>query len=472
MSAGFGVKNASTGGFAFRVDPDGNVKAGDESSDHFEVTGTLHLNENVFFLANGRVGINTGSPAYKLSVAGNVGINEYIYHNGDADTFIRFQDDSINFQAGGKDYITITEASSDEIVFNESSTDIDFRVESNQSTHMLFVDGGNNRVGVGVGTPLTLMHLSASATTECALTLQGQSDVGIRLAADRGNSTEGNNPYIDFYQDGQAPTNRNNRLATIAMEGDAGTSFTNSLANALYIDTFCPASPNSNLRRFQIATDCSSSADGANHSARLTIEGGHGYVGIHKNNPAVELDVNGTINASTLQIGGTAVTSTAAEINLLDASVASEASDGAWAVVERVAKVTVDSNDYARTAGPTSLGVVIPDNAILTKYVFDCTQTFAAGDDGTEAMAVVDLGLYNASGKVFDFASQANIERTGASSAPYQAAVSQVFPLAAASTKLTEALTAKIHVFDDGSGMLNSLDAGALDIYIYYIIGA
>ena len=87
-------------------------------------------------------------------------------------------------------------------------------------------------------------------------------------------------------------------------------------------------------------------------------------------------------------------------------------------------------------------------------------------------MAVVDLGLYNASGKVFDFASQANIERTGASSAPYQAAVSQLFPLAAASTKLTEALTAKIHVFDDGSGMLNSLDAGALDIYVYYIVGA
>ena len=140
--------------------------------------------------------------------------------------------------------------------------------------------------------------------------------------------------------------------------------------------------------------------------------------------------------------------------------------------MERVAKITVDSNDYARSAGPVSLGVTIPDNAILTKYVFDCTQTFAAGDDGSEAMAVVDLGLYNASGKVFDFASQANIERTGATSAPYVAAVSEVSPLAAASTKLTEALTAKIHVFDDGSGMLNSLDAGALDIYVYYIIGA
>jgi hypothetical protein len=35
------------------------------------------------------------------------------------------------------------------VVFNESSIDSDFRVESNTSTHMLFVDGGNNRVGIG-----------------------------------------------------------------------------------------------------------------------------------------------------------------------------------------------------------------------------------------------------------------------------------------------------------------------------------
>ena len=32
--------------------------------------------------------------------------------------------------------------------FNEDSGDKDFRVESNGNTHMLFVDGGNNRVGV------------------------------------------------------------------------------------------------------------------------------------------------------------------------------------------------------------------------------------------------------------------------------------------------------------------------------------
>jgi hypothetical protein len=37
------------------------------------------------------------------------------------------------------------------VIINEDSIDMDFRVESNGNTHMLFVNGGDNRVGVGVG---------------------------------------------------------------------------------------------------------------------------------------------------------------------------------------------------------------------------------------------------------------------------------------------------------------------------------
>ena len=333
-----GVGAISGSGFAFKLEGDGDAKIGNTTNDLLQVTGAMHLNDNVFFLANGRLGIGTDAPDYKLDVAGNIGVNEHLYHNGDGDTRVSFPSaNQINLVAGGK---SVFKFASNTITLNNGNNDIDTKIMADNGQEVVFVNAGNNRVGIG--------------TTS----------------------------------------------------------------------------------------------------------------------PGVDLDVDGTVNATTYQIGGTAINSTAAELNLLDASVTSEASDGAWAIVERIAKATVDSNDYARSAGPVSLGVTIPDNAILTKYVFDCTQTFAAGDDGSEVMAVVDLGLYNASGKVFDFAAQANIERTGASSAPYVAGTSQVFPLASANSKLTEALTAKIHVFDDGSGMLNSLDAGALDIYIYYIIGA
>ena len=40
-----------------------------------------------------------------------------------------------------------------ELVVNESSIDLDFRVESNNNSHMLFVDGGNDSVGIGNSNP-------------------------------------------------------------------------------------------------------------------------------------------------------------------------------------------------------------------------------------------------------------------------------------------------------------------------------
>ena len=53
-------------------------------------------------------------------------------------------------------------------VFNENSADVDFRVESNDHDHMLFVDGGNNAVGIKTNTPATNGQFSvrgAIATT-------------------------------------------------------------------------------------------------------------------------------------------------------------------------------------------------------------------------------------------------------------------------------------------------------------------
>ena len=43
--------------------------------------------------------------------------------------------------------------SKNEAVFNDQSADTDFRVESDSSTHMLFVDAANNRVGIGKSSP-------------------------------------------------------------------------------------------------------------------------------------------------------------------------------------------------------------------------------------------------------------------------------------------------------------------------------
>jgi len=47
----------------------------------------------------------------------------------------------------------VTPVAGGHAVFNEGSIDADFRVESNGNANMLFVDGGNNRVGIGTNIP-------------------------------------------------------------------------------------------------------------------------------------------------------------------------------------------------------------------------------------------------------------------------------------------------------------------------------
>jgi len=62
-----------------------------------------------------------------------------------------------------------------EIVFNEDSLDYDFRVESNNRPDIFFVDGGNDKVGVGTDSPQERLHVFDSSTT-CNLRVSGENN--------------------------------------------------------------------------------------------------------------------------------------------------------------------------------------------------------------------------------------------------------------------------------------------------------
>jgi hypothetical protein len=66
--------------------------------------------------------------------------------------------DKLNFATGGAERLEI---GSSEVVFNDPSNDVDFRVESNGETHMLFVDAGNDRVGIGTSSPGNPLHIAS-----------------------------------------------------------------------------------------------------------------------------------------------------------------------------------------------------------------------------------------------------------------------------------------------------------------------
>ena len=74
--------------------------------------------------------------------------------------------DGLTIKDGG---ITATTGA---IVFNEASADVDFRVESNGNANMLFVDGGNDRVGVGTNAPTKTLGIGGDGL----MSLEGSSN--------------------------------------------------------------------------------------------------------------------------------------------------------------------------------------------------------------------------------------------------------------------------------------------------------
>tara|TARA_R110001592_G_scaffold277537_1_gene544706 strand:+ start:1080 stop:2774 length:1695 start_codon:yes stop_codon:yes gene_type:complete len=86
--------------------------------------------------------------------------------------------DKLNFATGGVERLEI---GSSEVVFNDASNDVDFRVESNGQTHMLFVDGGNDRVGIGTASPSQILELKAATPRLCLNGTTGNSFKGIEF---------------------------------------------------------------------------------------------------------------------------------------------------------------------------------------------------------------------------------------------------------------------------------------------------
>jgi len=123
------------------------------------VSGALSINRGqagagsvVTVTSDGKLGIGSDSPSHKLSVGGNADFGEYIYHKNDTDTFIRFQIDDINIQAGGVDFIKITEDGvQDKITFNDGGADVDFVVESSGEDEAIFLNAGSNELYINKG---------------------------------------------------------------------------------------------------------------------------------------------------------------------------------------------------------------------------------------------------------------------------------------------------------------------------------
>ena len=94
-------------------------------------------------------------------------------------------------------------------VFNEDSADVDFRVESNGDANCLFVDGGNDKVGVGTNSP------NSKLTSQTA----SDSDTAFSFAAQLNNARASNSSIAALGFHNRADANATGVGAAIALLG-------------------------------------------------------------------------------------------------------------------------------------------------------------------------------------------------------------------------------------------------------------
>jgi len=180
----------------------GEAELGSGDDDIDIDAGTLFVDAG-----NNRVGIGTESPSYTLEVAGNMGVNEYIYHNGDANTLINFADDKIILKAGGKAMITMEEKASSphEVTINDGSNNVDFVVKgngSNAGNPGMNFDASTNRLGInGVGSPSYELDVAGDIGLSEYIYHKGDDDTFIRFETDQITVKAGNVSFINITED-------------------------------------------------------------------------------------------------------------------------------------------------------------------------------------------------------------------------------------------------------------------------------
>lgn len=153
----------------------------------------------------GNMGLGaTSSLDNKLEVVGNMRLRgvtnpSFKLNNNDVETVAL----ELNSGASGTVALrdNIVQIASDAVVVNELSADVDFRVESNGNANALFVDAGNDRVGVLTSAPDSTLHVSYTSSNanplleaNAGLNLEGSSSVRMLFGSDQ------SSPFAGYIQ--------------------------------------------------------------------------------------------------------------------------------------------------------------------------------------------------------------------------------------------------------------------------------
>lgn len=194
----------------------------------------LHVSDNVNAgLAIAAENTNTGSGASSLVIAKGSTATEYVsmgYYpaassttqwqdrgviyvdSGTAGLVLGSQPADMRFQIGPSSTVPQVQWTSTELAFNENGDDLDFRVEGSGDANLLFVDAGNNRIGLGTNAPSVLLDAITSTAT------------GVMISLERsGASGSSSGGSLRLYQNDSTTMVADERLGVVTFQGFDGT---------------------------------------------------------------------------------------------------------------------------------------------------------------------------------------------------------------------------------------------------------
>jgi hypothetical protein len=170
----------------------GEAELGSGDDDIDIDAGTLFIDAD-----NNRVGIGTESPDYAFHVAGNMGVNEYVYHNGDSNTYLRFQDDDINLNCGGKSMVKMSEQPSaqDVVIINNGNNDVDFKIKDDSGNVSFHADAEYGSIGIGGDASINALTVVENRHADVAASFYNDGDdqyrygISIKCGTDAGTAS-------------------------------------------------------------------------------------------------------------------------------------------------------------------------------------------------------------------------------------------------------------------------------------------
>ena len=157
---------------------------GDEQSNAIiKLTGTLSANTTMqceavesWYIVDNAASMSTYTLGFKPAggtAASLVSGSKHLMYT-DGSTMFDVLDDCGNITANGTlDVAGAVNFNGGNFTFNEASADVDFRIESNGNANAIFVDGGNDRVGIMNASPSVPLDVTGAAKISGAIDLDG-----------------------------------------------------------------------------------------------------------------------------------------------------------------------------------------------------------------------------------------------------------------------------------------------------------